>query len=57
MLMKKMKYEKPSIKVVVLSNRSQLLAGSNYSAGFGGHYGDTGYYEDSYWLDESGEDL
>lgn len=53
--MKKMKYEKPSIKVVVLSEKSQLLAGSNYSAGFGG-YEEGGYYVDGYWL-ESGEDL
>lgn len=53
MLMKKMKYEKPSIKVVVLSEKSQLLAGSeNASAGFRGFESDTWY---DYGLEEGGE--
>ena len=42
MRMKKMMYEKPSMKVVVLSEQSQLLAGSNASAGFGGWYESSG---------------
>lgn len=53
MLMKKMKYEKPSMKVVVLSNQSHLLAGSDYSAGFGGFYSGGNY--SGYSLEE--EDL
>ena len=54
--MKKMKYEMPSMKVVVLKKRSQLLAGSSQStAGFGGYY-NSGSYEGGYKI-EDGEDL
>ena len=53
MLMKKMKYEKPSMKVVVLSNQSHLLAGSeNASAGFRGFESDAWY---DFELEEGGE--
>ena len=53
--MKKMKYEMPSMKVVVLSEQSQLLAGSSQgTAGFGGYYSAGSY--DGYQL-EDGDDL
>lgn len=43
--MKKMKYEMPSMKVVVLSEQSQLLAGSSQgTAGFRG-------WESDHWED------
>ena len=51
--MKKMMYEKPSMKVVVLSEQSQLLAGSAASAGFGGSYN---YCSDS-WEHSGGYSL
>lgn len=54
--MKKMKYEMPSMKVVVLSERSQLLAGSRHSAGFGGSFNASGSYEGGYQI-EDGDDL
>ena len=53
--MKKMKYERPSMKVVVLSEQSQLLAGSSQStAGFGGSFTSGSY--SGYGI-ENGEDL
>ena len=55
MRMKKMKYEMPSMKVVVLKKRSQLLSGSyKAKSGFGGYYSAGSY--DGYQL-EDGDDL
>ena len=47
-------YEKPSMKVVVLSEQSQLLAGSAASAGFGGNWNDHGCSDSPDWQYDGG---
>ena len=58
--MKKRNYEKPSMKVVVLSKQPHLLAGSGVTStgGFGGYYFETGSsydYLNGYGLGEGGD--
>lgn len=59
--MKKRNYEKPSMKVVVLSKQPHLLAGSYTSTGgFGGSYiygSGSWIYESGYGLGDDGDDL